>query len=88
MGRAADSPLEGAGPEARAAGEALRAWRKLRSDEDGVPAYVVLTNKQLEGIAAAMPEGERELLACNGIGPTKLERYGEDILAVLATVRG
>ena len=34
-----------------------------------------------------MPEGERDLLACNGIGPTKLERYGEDILAVLATVR-
>ena len=34
-----------------------------------------------------MPENERELLACKGIGPTKLERYGEDILAVLATVR-
>ena len=72
---------------ARAADEALREWRKLRSDEDGVPAYVVLSNKQLEGIAAAMPEDERGLLACNGIGPTKLERYGEDILAVLATVR-
>ncbi len=86
--RAADSPLEGAGPESHAADEALRAWRKLRSDEDGVPAYVVLTNKQLEGVAAAMPDDERGLLACNGIGPTKLERYGEDILAVLATVRG
>ena len=42
---------------------------------------------QLEGIAAAMPDDERSLLACNGIGPTKLERYGDDILAVLATVR-
>ncbi|MCL4288447.1 MAG: HRDC domain-containing protein, partial [Thermoleophilia bacterium] len=40
------------------------------------------------GIAAAMPADERALLACDGIGPTKLERYGEDILAVLATVRG
>ena len=53
-----------------------------------MPAYVVLSNRQLEGIAAAMPADERELLACNGIGPTKLERYGEEILAVLEGVRG
>ena len=88
VGGGADSPLEGAGPVSRAADQALREWRKLRSDADGVPAFVVLSNRQVEGIAAAMPEGERELLACNGIGPTKLERYGDDILAVLATVRG
>ncbi|HET6830068.1 MAG TPA: ATP-dependent DNA helicase UvrD2 [Solirubrobacterales bacterium] len=81
------SPLEGAGPVARAADGALREWRRLRSEADGVPAFVVLSNRQLEGIAAAMPADERALLACNGIGPTKLERYGEDILAVLATVR-
>ncbi|HEX2388839.1 MAG TPA: ATP-dependent DNA helicase UvrD2 [Solirubrobacterales bacterium] len=87
MGALADSPLDGAGPVSRAADEALREWRKLRSDADGVPAYVVLSNRQLEGIAAAMPGNDRELLACNGIGPTKLERYGEDILAVLASVR-
>ncbi len=59
-----------------------------RSNADGVPAYVVLSNRQLEGIAAAMPADERELLACNGIGPTKLERYGDDILAILDGVRG
>lgn len=85
--RDAGSPLDGAGPAARAAAGALREWRKLRSDADGVPAYVLLSNRQLEGIAAARPADERELLACEGIGPTKLERYGEDILAVLAGVR-
>jgi DNA helicase-2/ATP-dependent DNA helicase PcrA len=85
--RDAASPLDGAGPAARAADRALREWRKLRSDADGVPAFVVLSNRQLEGIAAAMPADERALLACDGIGPTKLERYGEDILAVLASVR-
>jgi DNA helicase-2/ATP-dependent DNA helicase PcrA len=84
---APDSPLADAGPQAHAAAEALREWRKGRSDSDGVPAFVVLSNRQLEGIAAAMPADERELLACDGIGPTKLERYGEDILAVLAAVR-
>ncbi len=87
MGPDSPSPLESAGPQAHAADEALRAWRKARSDEDGVPAYVVLSNRQLEGIAAAMPSNDRELSACNGIGPTKLERYGEDILAILDSVR-
>jgi len=77
-----------AAPEAAAADPALREWRKARSDADAVPAYVVLSNAQIEGIAAAMPASERELLACNGIGPTKLERYGEEILAVLNSVRG
>ena len=86
----ADSPLDAAdaAPEASAAHEALRAWRTTRSNADGVPAYVVLSNRQLEGIAAAMPADERELLACNGVGPTKLERYGDEILAVLGGVRG
>jgi DNA helicase-2/ATP-dependent DNA helicase PcrA len=85
-----ESPLSSAdaAPEAGAADAALREWRITRSNADGVPAYVVLSNRQLEGIAAAMPTDERELLACNGIGPTKLERYGDEILAVLEGVRG
>ena len=80
-------PVEHSSPEAAAADAALREWRTTRSNADGVPAYVVLSNRQLEGIAAAMPADEGALLACNGIGPTKLERYGEDILAVLDGVR-
>jgi DNA helicase-2/ATP-dependent DNA helicase PcrA len=79
--------LSDAAPGAVAAEAALREWRTARSNADGVPAYVVLSNRQLEGIAAAMPADERELLACNGIGPTKLERYGDDILAVVDSAR-
>ncbi len=75
-------------PEATEASEALRAWRKRRADEDSVPAYVVLSNRQLEGVAAAMPADPAALLACEGIGPSRLERYGEDILAILDSVRG
>ena len=48
----------------------------------------MLSNRQLEGVAAAMPADARELLACDGIGPSRLERYGDDILAVLDSVRG
>ena len=53
-----------------------------------LPAYVLLSNRQLEGVAAAMPANARELLACEGIGPSRLERYGDDILAILDGVRG
>ena len=76
-----------ANPGSRAAAEALRAWRTQRSDADSVPAYVVLSNRQLEAVAEAMPANERELLACEGIGPSRLERYGDDILAIIDSAR-
>ena len=75
-------------PEGEAAEQALRGWRSERCARDGVPAYVVLANKHIAGIAAAMPVDAAELRACDGIGPAKLERYGDEILAVLDSVRG
>jgi len=51
-----------------------------------VPAYVVLNDRHLLGIAAARPDTTRALAACDGIGPAKLERYGDEILAVLETL--
>lgn len=89
-GSAAKPPidLDAAKPESAVAAEALRAWRRERSTEDSVPAYVVLSNRQLDGVAAAMPANSKELVACEGIGPSRLERYGDEILAVLDSVRG
>ena len=59
-----------------------RGGRK-RAGADGVPAYVVVNDKHLRGIALARPATPAELVACDGIGPAKLERYGDEILAVL-----
>jgi hypothetical protein len=72
--------------EAAAAEAELRAWRSERSRTDGVPAYVVLNDANLRGIALARPTTAAELTACDGIGPTKLDRYGDDILARLDQV--
>ena len=69
-----------------AASERLRAWRLERSKADGVPAYVVLSDKHLDGIAERHPTSLVELRACPGIGPAKLESYGDEILEVLAKV--
>ncbi|HET6622968.1 MAG TPA: ATP-dependent DNA helicase RecQ [Gaiellaceae bacterium] len=65
--------------------ERLRAWRLERSREDGVPAYVVLHDATLHELAAARPRTKGELASVKGLGPVKLERYGGDLLAVIAT---
>ena len=77
------SELDQLPPEAEAPESALRAWRLERSRRDKVPAYVVLSDRHLRGIAIARPASPRELRTLPGIGPTKLEAYGDEILAVL-----
>jgi ATP-dependent DNA helicase RecQ len=62
----------------------LRAWRTSRAREDGVPAYVVLHDATLDELAARRPRSRSELAAVRGLGPTKLERYGSDLLELLA----
>ena len=64
--------------------DALKAWRRDRAKADGVPPYVVLHDNHLEGIAAERPTSLVRLARCPGIGPTKLERYGDEIIAVVA----
>jgi DNA helicase-2/ATP-dependent DNA helicase PcrA len=61
----------------------LREWRLQRSRDDGVPAYVVFDNKTLEAIAAHAPADRGALAAVPGVGPAKLERYAEEVLALL-----
>ncbi len=72
-------------PAVAARAAALRAWRRGRAQADGVPAYVVCSDAQLGGIAAANPVTLAELRACPGIGPARLESYGEQILVVLGS---
>ena len=87
--RTGASPAPGAGPGGP--GEAaLRAWRTSVARKDGVPAYVVLNDKELVGIAERNPGSLAELGRCRGMGPIRLERWGDEILAVLegATAAG
>jgi len=63
--------------------DALKAWRKQRAASDHVPAYIVLSDAHLEGIADRRPDSLADLALCPGIGPTKLERYGDEIVAVI-----
>jgi len=64
------------------AGE-LKSWRAALSEERGVPAYVILSNKTIDEIARKMPATAEDLLKISGIGPTKLMEYGGKILEIV-----
>lgn len=61
----------------------LREWRKQKSDELDVPAFVVFSDKTLREIARRNPSHQSQLLKIQGIGDVKLDRFGQDILQVL-----
>jgi DNA helicase II / ATP-dependent DNA helicase PcrA len=63
--------------------ERLRAWRKERADEESVPAFVVFSDATLQLIAEQRPTSPAALLRISGLGPAKLERYGESLLEVV-----
>ncbi|HEV3403241.1 MAG TPA: ATP-dependent DNA helicase UvrD2 [Gaiellaceae bacterium] len=65
---------------------ALKAWRLERAKADAVPAYVVFHNSTLEEIALRSPRSRADLAAVPGVGAAKLERYGDDVLSVLASI--
>ncbi|MXZ68469.1 MAG: ATP-dependent DNA helicase UvrD2 [Acidimicrobiia bacterium] len=77
---AAPAPPEDVDPELF---EKLKNWRRDRSRELQVPAYRVFSNQTLEGIAARQPRNDQELLAVNGVGPTKLALFGAEVLEIV-----
>jgi DNA helicase-2/ATP-dependent DNA helicase PcrA len=63
--------------------ERLRVWRKERADAESVPAFVVFTDATLQLIAEQRPTSPAALLRISGVGPAKLERYGDGVLEVV-----
>ena len=63
----------------------LRDWRLERSRADGVPAYVVATNACLDEVCRRLPADAGELAEVPGMGPARVERYGDDLLELVRT---
>ncbi len=72
-----------AGGEPEVYERALRDWRSEAAKRATVPAYVVLNDSELVGIASRRPTTLAELSRCKGMGPVRLERWGDELLAVL-----
>jgi ATP-dependent DNA helicase RecQ len=65
--------------------DALRETRRALAAEARVPPYVIFHDSTLREIAAARPRSLAELAEVNGVGRTKLERYGDAVLAAVAS---
>jgi DNA helicase-2/ATP-dependent DNA helicase PcrA len=61
----------------------LKEWRRKRAQADGVPAYVVFHDRTLAEIAERRCKDWADLAAVSGVGPAKLERYADEILAIV-----
>ena len=72
-----------ADPAAAERYEALRAWRTAAAKAAGLPAYMVLHDATLAALAADPPEDLEGLAAVRGMGPRKVETWGEDLLGAL-----
>ncbi len=66
----------------------LKAWRLEVAKERAVPAFVVFWDRTLEEIARTLPRTEGELLEVQGIGPSKLDDYGEEVLELVRAATG
>jgi ATP-dependent DNA helicase RecQ len=62
---------------------ALRAWRSETARKRGVPAYVVLHDSTIDGIASSRPTTLTQLRDIPGIGDKKLEHYGDALIALV-----
>jgi ATP-dependent DNA helicase RecQ len=74
-------------PEEEELFQKLRDVRKELADRQGVPAYIVFSDKVLRELAAVKPKTTVEMLDVSGVGPAKLERYGETFLGAINTPR-
>nr|MBA2283722.1 HRDC domain-containing protein [Acidimicrobiia bacterium] len=72
-------------PAYEVAFERLRAWRAQKAI--GKPAYTVFSDASLREVAARLPTDEVGLRAISGVGPAKLDAYGNDLLALTSELR-
>ncbi len=63
--------------------ELLRALRKQIADEQGIPPYIVFSDRTLNDMASLCPRDAESMLAVSGVGEVKLERYGRQFLRLI-----
>jgi ATP-dependent DNA helicase RecQ len=77
--------LDSLQPDQLARFERLREWRRDTAREQSVPAYVVFNDATLRELAVERPDTITALAGISGVGRSKLEQYGEEVLDVIAS---
>ena len=70
-------------PEDQELWDELRECRKMLAEESNVPPYVIFHDATLKEMLDIMPTSEAEMLRINGVGESKMEKYGDDFLHIL-----
>jgi ATP-dependent DNA helicase RecQ len=79
-----DPQLRALLPTEEALCERLRAWRRDWAKANDWAAFMVFSDKTLRALAQARPVDRKQLLAVHGMGPVKIEQFGEALLRTLA----
>ena len=72
-----------ASPRTERIDAALRTWRKAEATKKRVPAFRIMSDKVLSGIAVSRPDSETALLAVHGVGPSLVTKHGVQILEIV-----
>lgn len=70
-------------PDTAALFELLRQKRRELADKQGVPPFMVFSDKTLHDMAQVKPQTSRDFLEVNGVGQQKLARYGQLMMDVI-----
>lgn len=81
--RAPAIPLRPLTDEEKRVVNVLKRWRFEKAQAEHVPAYMVCPDRTLEHLVIEMPRELEALLSINGLGPSRVERYGLEILEAL-----
>jgi len=81
------SPAGSSGPE-RELFEALRTWRREQARAADVPAFVIFNDATLTAIAERRPRNRAQLLRVPGVGEVKAQRFGDEVLRIVAEMSG
>ncbi|HAE43364.1 MAG TPA: aldolase [Clostridiales bacterium] len=78
-----EAPASGSPVERESMRIALTKFRLDKSREEQIKAYYIFNNNQMEALLDRMPSTTEDLFKCDGFGPVKVEKYGEQILKIL-----
>ena len=62
----------------------LRLWRSRKAKREGMPPHLIFNNRELSELAMKHPETLTQLRQIQGIGEAKSQRWGEEILSLMA----
>ena len=68
--------------------KAIKQWRSGKASEERVPPYCVAQNRSIEDIARRLPRTVEELAGIKGFGPARIEKYGDELITLVAFNNG